>query len=89
MTRFHWQSTFLRGWEEKVDFDFGWIVDRSSPTEGCWCKNLILHSLGWDRPVDGPPKTQVKAKLDVEENARQYRLTKEANVICLGFLVNI
>ena len=42
-----------------------------------------------DLSVSDPPKTQVKAGCGVQENIRQYREAKEANVICVVFLTNI
>ena len=36
-----------------------------------------------------PPKTEFKAGRGVQENTRQYRETKEANVIFLVLLTNI
>ena len=64
------------------DFGFGWFVDRLSSTV------KIRHSLSWTDIGRRPPKTQVKAEREAQENTRQYR---EANVICLVlvFLTNI
>ena len=73
----------LRGREGKdncLDFDFGWIEDRSSSTE--FGKNLILIGAR-------STKTEFKAGRGVQENTRQYRETKEANVIFLVLLTNI
>ena len=75
----------LRGREVKADlpasfdFGFGWIADRPCSTE-----NLILRSK-LDKPVDDPPKSEVKVGRGVQENTRQYREAKETNVICLVF----
>ena len=54
----------------------------------CWWKfNSPLVQLG--NLVNDPPKTVVKAGRGVQENTRQYREAKEANVVCLVFLTNI
>ena len=46
----------------------------------------------WTWSVPDPAKTEIKAAWAwsaVQENTRQYREAKEANVICLEFLTNI
>ena len=71
-SRSHWQSTFppwprgkndcLFGLLTSFEFDFGWIVDRSSPTSVG--ENLILRSLSWtDRSTI---HQKLKSKLGVE-----------------------
>ena len=52
-----------------------------------WEFNSSLAQL--DRPVDDPPKTEVKVVRGVQENCRQYQEAKEAIVMCLVFLSSI
>ena len=42
-----------------------------------------------DRPVDDPPKTQLKAGRGLQENTGKYREAEEENIVCLVFLTNI
>ena len=44
---------------------------------------------GWTWSVPDPPKTEIKAGRGVQENTRQYREAKEANIFYLAFLTNI
>ena len=70
-----------------VDFDFGWIGDRSSPTEVV--ENLILHSLSW---LDlSPIHLKRKSMLGVEcrKTLSSTARPRRANVICLVLLTNI
>ena len=72
----------LRGREEKVTVfpDFSALFDFSF--------RWIADRSSPDRsPIQ--PKHEVKAGRGVQENTRQYRRAKEANVICLVFLTNI
>ena len=87
---------FLRGREVKVTvfptahivWLWFWMGRRQVKSNwGWWEFNSSLAHL--DRPVDDPPKTKVKAGRGVQENTRQYREAKEANVLCLVFSTNI
>ena len=71
----------LRGREVKVTvFAIVWLWADRKPFKLTW---------GWTWSVPDPPKTEIKAGRAVQENTRQYREAKEANVICLVFLTNI
>ena len=67
----------LRGREVRVtsylpssfNLSFEWIVDRSNPTE-VLVENFNSSLAQLDRPVDDPPKTQVKVGRGVQENTR-------------------
>ena len=52
-------------------------------------ENLILHSFSWEIWSTIHPKLKSKLGGEVQENTRQYREAKEANVVCLLFLTNI
>ena len=91
---FSTDQLFLRGREVKVTvFRIVWLwfwVGRRQVKSNWrgWCEfNSSLAQL--DRLVDDPPKTEVKAGREVQENTRQYREAKEVNVICLVFLTSI
>ena len=68
----------LRGREVRVtsylptsfNLSFEWIADRSNPTE-VLVENFNSSLAQLDRPVDDPPKTQVKIGRGVQENTRQ------------------
>ena len=71
----------LRGREEKVTvFRLVRIV---------WLQFWVDRGPVKSRSVPDPPKTEVKAGRGVQENTRQYREAKEANVIRQVFLTNI
>ena len=50
----------------------------------CWWK-FNSSPAQVDRSVSDPPKNQVNAGRGVQENTRQYREVREANVICVVF----
>ena len=77
----------LRGKEVKVTNCLPSCLHRST---------LILDGSGTvqvklrlERSIPDPSKTRVKARRGVQENTRQYREVKEANVIYLVLLSNI
>ena len=81
---------FLRGREVKVTVflvvHIAWLwfwVDRRQ------AKFNLKFSSSLALLVNDPSKTQVKDGRGVQENVRQYREAKEANVCCLVFLSNI
>ena len=99
MTRwsFHWQSTFppwLRGKGDCLPHCTNHLTlilggSSTGQVQLRFGENFNSSFVELDRPVNDPTKTQVKAGRGVQENTRQYREAKEANVICLAFLTDI